>query len=83
MSKLWQPVETAPRDGTEILLYVPGGRFHPEYVRSALWLSDDSSSLGEWWHVNDNKFYHFLRGPDPTHWMPLPTPPNESNADEA
>jgi len=62
----WRPISTAPRDGTDILAT---GRFishaviswrHEEYGRPAHW---------EFAHVNDE------RVPNPSHWMPLPTPP--------
>ena len=57
----WQPIETAPTDGTAVLTYAPGkygliplfsvARYHPD----AGWCVDE------------------LR--DVTHWMPLPDPP--------
>ena len=59
----WQPIETAPHDGSRILVYADYEMF---VVR---WIDD-------WWHVNDNKHGPYsLRGPEPTHWMPLPEPP--------
>jgi hypothetical protein len=76
----WQPIETAPRDGTPILLC------HWE---------DEYCLVGEWWvhgwwstgpfryapnqiEIRDPIFLDF----EPTHWMPLPPPPMEhTNAD--
>jgi hypothetical protein len=62
----WQPIETAPRDGTEILTVRSNG-----YIQNAKWYDnpfgrkdtviDDAD--GKWWPV--------------THWMPLPPPPTE------
>ncbi len=62
----WQPIETAPKDGTVVLL---AGCRKPV---AAAWLEDEI----DYWHVDDNKLGPFaLRGPAPTHWMPLPKPP--------
>jgi hypothetical protein len=66
VAKGWQPIETAPKDGTVVLL---AGCRKPV---AAAWLEDEI----DWWHVDDNKRGPFaLRGPGPTHWMPLPAPP--------
>ena len=62
----WQPIETAPKDGTVVLL---AGCRKPV---AAAWLEDEI----DYWHVDDNKRGPFaLRGPGPTHWMPFPAPP--------
>lgn len=67
LSDAWQPIETAPKDGTAIL--VSEGRF----IHCVEW-NDEY----EWWAVDDNKLGPFrLRGTAPTHWMPLPPPPIE------
>jgi hypothetical protein len=65
----WQPIETAPRDGTNILAIVSGNHpdsgeaFTPEVV---FWRID------QWW--NDCWGYDSTDY-EPTHWMPLPEPP--------
>ena len=66
----WQPIETAPRDGTYILLgwfLEGGGGGHPEvafwHSTKQLWCS---SRL-----LNAEGYY------SPTHWQPLPEPPKE------
>ena len=62
----WRDIETAPKDGTVVLL---AGCRKPV---AAAWLEDEI----DYWHVDDNKLGPFaLRGPAPTHWMPLPKPP--------
>lgn len=64
----WQDIATAPRDGTRILGINDRGQFVIEF--DADWGSDG------WWMVSDGKFDERpLRGSEPTHWMPLPTPP--------
>jgi hypothetical protein len=62
----WLPIETAPKDGTAIL--VSEGRF----CHCVEWIDEF-----EWWAVDDNKLGPFrLRGAAPTHWMPLPPAPD-------
>lgn len=72
----WQPIETAPAE-TEVLVW-----FGPYAgVKSAAYTSPwgDDTKL---WCVDDAKFDpHPVRGyskPYPTHWMPLPAPPESA-----
>lgn len=65
----WRPIETAPRDGTKILLYMKIGLM---YV--------GSYSKGQIYFHIDPENYHWRsvccdRYGGPTHWMPLPSPP--------
>lgn len=57
----WQPIETAPRDGTRILVFYPvlDGHIFTAGFEFGTWQS------GIW----DG------RREQPTHWMPLPEPP--------
>ena len=57
----WQPIETAPKDGTEFLGSV--GVSYQGGVVVLHWDKDDG--FIDW----DADFW------DPTHWMPLPPPP--------
>jgi Protein of unknown function (DUF551) len=57
----WQPIETAPRDGTEILLFARGQ--HDDVYRG----------VGQWSEHSNSWFWSFAIRP--THWMPLPEPP--------
>ena len=57
----WQPIETAPKDGTRVILFVKCG---DQCV--AGWNDD----FDMWQLVGDQ----FTR--TPTHWMPLPEPPH-------
>lgn len=73
----WQPIETAPKDGTKILgAYVRPGSVHHQYslVRwgGVSWLAyaDDAPVL-DW---EDGLGSEYVR-PDLTHWWPLPAPP--------
>jgi hypothetical protein len=79
----WQPIETAPRDGTEVIGC---------YVRE--WAPGRVTTYGPWtvafdgkkwrssWHGNEvlnymSDFGSDYKEPecDPTHWMHLPHPP--------
>ena len=58
----WQPIETAPKDCTEVLLFVTDLGPRPAYWDDDEWLSPvDGTST----YAND----------EITHWMPYPEPP--------
>ena len=71
----WQPIETVPRDGRQVLFWTPNGGIHiapavPQPDRGHLRRlnRDVYIETGEWPNAGWN----------PTHWMPLPAPPTES-----
>jgi hypothetical protein len=73
----WQPIETAPKDGTWILLYCSqqkvaiSGMWH---VEPDLFTPDvHEPGWSDW--VSDNDYIMWDSGYSPTHWMPLPEPP--------
>lgn len=80
----WMPIETAPKDGTRILLFC--NRVWDEYhnpARSGHWFSEVKAVKDEvayrvngWWL---DGFDHPFNEPPfcPTHWMPLPNPPKD------
>jgi hypothetical protein len=57
----WQPIETAPKDGTVVLACEID--YYPESVASA-----NFESGSWWWHMEGSRA-------TPTHWQPLPPPP--------
>lgn len=66
----WQPIETAPRDGTRILAWIPRGNNKHEVI----WMGTLPSGRVRW------LFSHgWISAGDfqPTHWMPLPAPPTK------
>jgi hypothetical protein len=83
----WQPIETAPKDGTEVLIWREDcgplmGRYCSANELSTM--SDrerdelDEASLfqEDWWGGDADGGGFRLEGSEvPTHWMPLPTPP--------
>ncbi len=78
----WQPIETAPKDGTFILAICSPEAWCPVIVR---WnnnvVNDFGTVLEEGWG-DEFKTYHIDGLNMPTHWMPLPQPPkdNQQNA---
>lgn len=67
----WQPIETAPKDGTEVFLWIleelyTKCRFHVAKDRWETWELDGLDSMS-WVRLE-----HYEK---PTHWMPLPKPP--------
>jgi hypothetical protein len=73
----WQPIETAPRDGTWIIV-AGTSKVDPDYNVLFSEYGDDAvgMSIAKWdarqWRDQWDDYY----GPDcPTHWMPLPEPP--------
>lgn len=68
----WRPIETAPKDGTWIIVY---GRFHEKHkAQGAEWYLEAatySNILDAWTNPSA-----IIAGADglwnPTHWMPLP-----------
>jgi hypothetical protein len=58
----WQPIETAPKDGKEVLGYDLG------VISGMCW-------NGRWWEWTVLSWSDGTFATDPTHWMPLPEPP--------
>lgn len=69
----WQPMETAPKDGTQILV-TRQGRYRLE-TWIAYWYESEYIS-GKGWRTSDGEFIHWVE-PDATHWHPLPPAPKE------
>jgi hypothetical protein len=67
----WQPIETAPKDGTPVLLYIPDG--HRD--RDQRWVGMFKADC--WRSLNYSPLSY-----RPTHWMPLPAAPVTSQAQE-
>ena len=72
----WQPIETAPKDGTEILLWGP----YCERPSPAKWYDGKWCAYWDGFRVieSEGDFGTDYREFDvPTHWMPLPDPPKQ------
>ncbi|WP_086935501.1 hypothetical protein [Azospirillum sp. B510] len=71
----WQPIETAPRDGSRILVAMSD-----DYMKHQTWgePKDDYCIFVRWieqigYWVDD--FKSFVKDDDVTHWVPAPVPP--------
>ena len=74
----WQPIETAPKDGTAILVAGLNSEGSP-MTGEAYWYTAErgDSDIGFWWANTDPGDYYACRIDDGalTHWMPHPEPP--------
>lgn len=77
----WQPIETAPKDGSSVLLAVAtdDGRA----VAGEGWYRDNDDSDMGWWWANESPGDYYAEAIEPrwriTHWMPLPAPPESAS----
>lgn len=72
----WQPIETAPRDETEILLFHADAARWP-YSDSGMVIGFSSTVSAVYWFQYEFDSHHIH--PSPTHWMPLPQPPEDAS----
>ena len=71
----WQPIETAPRDGGEILLFemtATGPMYRVGYWETHGTHIEDKRIVEGWSPADDG----YLGCIEPTHWQPLPTTPS-------
>jgi len=80
VASTWQPIETAPKDGTDVVLW---------HVRFGIMMGHWDEATCDWWAIYawpnsslpypcEEWFSPFMDGnneTDPSHWMPLPAPP--------
>jgi len=59
----WKPIESAPKDGTAILVYLEEAMLGS---RVQVMRTGNASTIGSIFSFD---------APKPTHWMPLPNPP--------
>lgn len=75
----WNPnMDEAPRDGTRILLVLAGYQPAVGYFDGEFWEYQDAGDFAEeeHWLAWQERSGVWL----PTHWMPLPEPPETGNA---
>lgn len=85
---MWQPIETAPKDGTHIFLCIPDWDYEqtpkvPTQVVTEGWWDPEMYPNGEWRVVtlpSHGCDCCSFSNQEPTHWMPLPPKPEKQNA---
>lgn len=72
----WQPIETAPKDGTVVLVWPP--TWPNRSCSTARWNSDEYANRpAPFWDRDDGLLHRTTsRAIPPTLWQPLPPPPN-------
>ena len=75
----WQPIETAPKDGAPILIWQPENAQFDQINDCKF--DDPRYAIGYWrvWAKSEWAAAWGNRNQahvNPTHWMPLPEPPN-------
>lgn len=76
----WQPIETAPRDGTEIILMLGA-----ENGKLLAWISSfiDTETFSHGKLIRKSQHWQMpmwavSRELEPTHWMPIPKAPGNA-----
>ncbi|WP_442917367.1 hypothetical protein [Magnetovibrio sp. PR-2] len=79
----WQPIESAPKDETDIIVGYDFGTVWVVHV--AFWREVDNNDKSMGWTDDDTGWWSYIENSitqtkleghhTPTHWMALPTPP--------
>jgi len=79
MTAEWRPIETAPKDGTPIIVYMPweGGMVRTAHYSRRL--TEDRYAQNVWCVHWSGSYKSRVA---PTHWMPLPPPPPKENPND-
>lgn len=78
---MWQPIETAPKDGSFVMLHVPKGLESGAVTVGAYYncrgeRNEDGRFAKGWWDGWLGMDADIVSSwCEPTHWMPLPPPP--------
>jgi hypothetical protein len=67
----WRPLETAPKDGTPVLVFREDAGVFTAHYAAAVDFVKDGDCEPQWWTIDGQDLMADL----PTHWMPLPEPP--------
>jgi len=86
MTYQWQPIETAPKDGTDVLLFGMcewcdyGSRKDKPRTIVGYYREDDGLCGSNWFSSTHNPYEDTVHA---THWMPLPEPPHSADNNSA
>lgn len=78
----WQPISTAPKDGSYILVSNEHGAWIAHWAPVAV----SGYRFDQPWRsvmLNHDHIFASLRYLPPTHWVPLPAPPEADSASKA
>lgn len=72
----WQPIATAPKDGTVVDLYFPINDWEDEMIYGYGRMTEWSYEDGKWGSAAGG-LSRLVTATDkqPSHWMPIPNPP--------
>lgn len=77
----WKTIESAPRDGTTILVCGGTLSWRGSYDCDAQMVEPDTANwMGGEWFIGNGESYGDRIICTPTHWMPLPSPPAMTSA---
>lgn len=86
----WQPIETCPKHVDVLFYREDAGVFFGQYTYCADWVSEDETAEHGYteeclwqedaWAFHHNGAHRCDTDLKPTHWMPLPNPPIESES---
>ena len=73
----WQPIETAPKDGSAVMIYGPqageiSGPSDLPCICLASWTGQGDYEGFEWSTLDGDYYTVWVK---PTHWQPMPAPP--------
>lgn len=76
----WKIIDTAPKDGTKVLVYQPKYFIYDDYAIDPVIAVCEWSVFCNLWRVSNisgNDFESDIDSQKVTHWMPLPEPPDK------
>jgi len=86
----WQPIETAPKDGSWVLITSYNTANWSDGVDRSYWQTQTAHFINGHWVTESYPDSHYgymeveyltTYADGPTHWMPLPAPPKENEND--
>lgn len=84
LAAMWQPIETAPRDGQDIILYFPLIGLSDDWPKVVIGHKRAIDHARGHWVWQSRAFRGYSDEYQPTHWMPLPPAPCQlSKRDDA